>query len=128
MAELLILIKPTNKFYDTIVAQLGELADTPPVFSNNYNDFLQDITKYQNSNNVALLCIENESDLKYLSNLKHLLSSSKIIILLPEKRKDMLKNALFLNPSLLLFAKNKDTIETLRRVLRDSINEYKEVV
>lgn len=127
MAELLILVKPTNKFYDIIVAQLGKFENTP-VFSNNFKDFLHDVTNIKNNKKVVLLCIENESDLKYLSNLQHLLSSSKIIILLPERRKDMLKNTLFLNPSLLLFAKNKDTIETVRRVLKDSVNEYKQVV
>lgn len=121
MTKLHVLIKPTNKFYVKIASMIGELQITSPIIAYNYNVFLDGITKYQKNKKVILLCIENENDLKYLSNLKGLLSSSKILILLPEKRKDMIKDALLLNPSLLLFANNKDAIKLLYRALADCL-------
>lgn len=123
MSEFLVLISPANKCCLKIVKKVGEITNTSPIFSYNYNTFLENISKYQSSRKAILLCIENENDLSYLSNLKDLLSSSKIIILLPEKRKDLIKGGLSLNPSLLLFARDEDTIKLLARILKGSVKD-----
>lgn len=104
--EVLVFIKYINDIHHRFRTEISKLPRLAPKFVYDYGRFERILVESRINRLPMVILVCDQEDLDFVVSLKKELLQAQLIVVLPEKRRDMVSKALSVNPCLLSFANN----------------------
>jgi hypothetical protein len=122
--KILLFSKLKNDVVERFCREIYRLEELTPMRIDEYTAFERLVMKNKVEQLPVIFMASDNEDLNFAVALKEYLTRTRLIMIIPDKKKNMISRALSLNPSLLAFSKNdvQPAIALLERMASTTLN------